>query len=59
MKKIDGAKQPAVTRDPPGIVIRDGVATPPKPPAISAFVYGGRVRPIPTLPFGRWRLRSA
>jgi len=24
-------------------------------PRISAFIWGGKVRPQPTLPFGRWK----
>lgn len=24
-------------------------------PRISAFIWGGKVRPTPTLPFGRWK----
>jgi len=24
-------------------------------PRISAFVWGGKVRPTPTLPYGRWK----
>lgn len=24
-------------------------------PRISAFIWGGKVRPSPTLPFGRWK----
>jgi hypothetical protein len=58
MKKIDPATTPPARKRPPGIVIRDGGADSPRPPAISAFIWGGKVRPIPTLPFGRWRLRS-
>lgn len=37
-----------------GIVIRDRVE-PVKRPVISAFIWGGKVRPLPTLPFGRWK----
>ena len=40
---------------PAGIVIRGGEDEPPKPPAITAFIWGGKVRPVPTLPFGRWK----
>lgn len=42
----------------PGIVIADGrrgrtsVA---RAPRIHAFVWGGKVRPTPTLPYGRWK----
>jgi hypothetical protein len=40
--------------DLPGIVIRTtGDANP--TPRISAFVYGRRREPVPTLPFGRWK----
>jgi hypothetical protein len=24
-------------------------------PRIAAFIWGGKVRPAPTLPYGRWR----
>lgn len=44
--------------NPPGIVIRDG-AKPAGRPVIRAFVWGGRVRALPTLPFGRWKSTSA
>lgn len=42
----------------PGIVITDGrwgVAVE-RGPRISAFIWGGKVRPSPTLPFGRWKV---
>lgn len=42
-------------RDPPGIVISRG-AGPIQGPVITAFIWGGRVRPTPTLPYGRWKL---
>jgi hypothetical protein len=38
--------------DPPGIVIH-GTFGPTPRPAISAFIWGGRVRPTPELPYGR------
>jgi hypothetical protein len=41
----------------PGIVIADGrwgLALD-RAPRISAFIWGGKVRPSPTLPFGRWK----
>lgn len=38
----------------PGIVIRSSDDSTP-PPRISAFVYGRRGDPAPTLPFGRWK----
>lgn len=37
-----------------GILVRDRVE-PVRPPLISAFIWGGKVRPVPTLPFGRWK----
>jgi len=45
---------------PAGIVIRGGEAEQEaKPPRISAFIWGGRVSPEPTLPFGRWKSPTA
>jgi hypothetical protein len=38
--------------DPPGIVIH-GTFGPAPRPAISAFIWGGKVRPVPELPYGR------
>lgn len=37
---------------PTGIVIRDR-QEPLRPPVISAFIWGGKVRPTPALPYGR------
>lgn len=39
---------------PAGIVIHD-VESPERKPLITAFIWGGKVRPEPTLPFGRWK----
>lgn len=42
----------------PGIVIADGRrggARSPRAPRIHAFVWGGKVQPSPTLPYGRWK----
>ena len=36
----------------PGIVIHDRWEQP-QPPAIAAFIWGGKVRPVPMLPYGR------
>ena len=36
----------------PGIVIHDRWEQP-RPPAITAFIWGGKVRPVPALPYGR------
>lgn len=41
-----------------GIVVLAG-ARPEVRPQIFAFVWGGKVRPVPTLPFGRWKPRAA
>ena len=43
-----------------GIVVADGrpaeIRSQVDPePAIAAFIWGGKVRPSPTLPFGRWK----
>lgn len=38
----------------PGIIVLDGAQAQIQP-RISAFVWGGKVRPVPTLPFGRWK----
>jgi hypothetical protein len=38
--------------EPVGIVIRDR-HEPPRRPAIAAFIWGGKVRPAPALPYGR------
>lgn len=45
-------------RFPAGIVIRGTEETEQKPPLITAFIWGGKVRPEPTLPFGRWKPRA-
>lgn len=44
--------------DVPGIVIADGrcgAAGSRRVPRIQAFVWGGKVQPTPTLPYGRWK----
>lgn len=48
-------------RDVPGIVIADGErdgSSSVRSPRIHAFVWGGKVRPTPTLPYGRWKGRA-
>ena len=40
---------------PAGIVIRSAEENEEIPPRITAFIWGGKVRPVPTLPFGRWK----
>jgi hypothetical protein len=40
----------------PGIVIAEGrQGSDERSPRISAFIWGGKVRPTPTLPYGRWK----
>jgi len=41
-----------VAGDAPGIVIHDRWQPMPKP-AVTAFIWGGKVRPVPQLPYGR------
>ena len=41
-----------------GIVVLDGAHRDPRP-QITAFVWGGKVRPVPVLPFGRWKQTAA
>jgi hypothetical protein len=43
---------------PAGIVIRCAEEAEKKPPLITAFIWGGKVRQEPTLPFGRWKART-
>jgi hypothetical protein len=50
----NGSARPA----PAGIVIHVA-AEAEKKPAISAFIWGGKVLPVPTLPYGRWRPKPA
>ena len=39
-------------RNPPGIVILDRWEEP-RRPAITAFIWGGRVPPVPAIPYGK------
>ena len=42
----------------PGIVVTDcqaDSASVGNGPRIAAFIWGGKVRPTPTLPYGRWK----
>ena len=39
-----------VVTDRPAEVAGDGTR-----PRIAAFIWGGKVRPTPTLPYGRWK----
>jgi hypothetical protein len=46
-------------REPAGIVIRAGREDEVRKPAIAAFIWGGKVLPVPTLPYGRWKPKAA
>jgi len=42
----------------PGIVVTDfpgNFSEKGEHPRIAAFIWGGKVRPTPTLPYGRWK----
>ena len=53
MDKIsEQAAEQDAAGDVPGIVI-SGRFEPLSPPSILAFIWGGKVRPVPLLPFGR------
>ncbi len=45
--KLNGGRVPA-----PGIVLHMRLEQPPQP-RVSAFIWGGKVRPVPSLPYGR------
>jgi hypothetical protein len=46
------AKPTGKVAEAPGIVIRLAYE-PPKPPLVTAFIWGGKVRPVPAIPYGR------
>lgn len=54
MDTHDDLERDGQENGPAGIIIRDHGEAPPRP-LVSAFIWGGRVRPVPTLPFGRWK----
>lgn len=52
---MEGKREPPVVQKPkavPGIVIRDGVE-PVGRPTLTAFIWGGKVKPVPAIPYGR------
>ena len=55
MGREDGKHDPRARGPLRGIVITQGGASAPRQPRISAFIWGGKVRPAPTLPYGRWK----
>jgi hypothetical protein len=55
MGREEGKRAPRTGGPLRGIVITRGSANVPRQPTISAFIWGGKVRPAPTLPYGRWK----
>lgn len=54
-----GVGEEATTEDTvQGIIVADRKVDriePGRNPRISAFIWGGKVKPTPTLPYGRWK----
>lgn len=50
--RVEPGLEPASIGVAPGIVIHDRFA-PEIRPSIWAFIWGGKVRPVPQLPYGR------
>lgn len=54
-----GTGKKGVTEDTvQGIIVADRrieKVSPGERPRISAFIWGGKVKPTPTLPYGRWK----
>jgi hypothetical protein len=58
---LSGHNRGVPTDSAPGIVIREahvGAHAEPVTPRIPVFVYGETCPEVPTLPFGRWRVRT-
>jgi hypothetical protein len=51
-KQADPVFEPTASGATPGIVIRGSFGPVPQP-SILAFIWGGKVRPVPQLPYGR------
>lgn len=51
----DGAREPRMEDTLRAIAIPRGEDLATQHPRISAFIWGGKVRPTPTLPYGRWK----
>jgi hypothetical protein len=49
-----GSGTSSATENPVGIVVQDVRPVPSRPRAV-AFVYGSKVNPQPSLPYGRWK----
>lgn len=60
MSESEFGSDAAFPEDAFGIVVQDGRPVLQRPRAV-AFVYGGKIRPQPSLPYGRWKreVRSA
>lgn len=57
----DFRREVVSTEDAAGIIILDGgegIRVDREGPRIQPFLYGERVPPAPTLPFGRWKAAS-
>lgn len=55
MKTTDRQDSPLLdAEDAVGIVVQGGPHVERRPRAV-AFVWGGKVRPTPSLPYGRWK----
>ncbi len=58
-RRVDGAEEDFRSDESSaGIVVTDtqGISSEQLDhPRIAAFIWGGKVRPAPTLPYGRWR----
>ena len=54
MSEYDVGKELVSLEDAVGIVVQGGRFESQSPRAV-AFVWGGKVRPQPSLPYGRWK----
>lgn len=55
-RRVEEQERLPAERDAVGIVVNDGRERQTRPrPAAIAFVWGVRVRPAPSLPYGRWK----
>jgi hypothetical protein len=54
MEPNEGCESRDDGREVVGIVVSRGVQEERRPRAV-AFVWGGKVRPAPSLPYGRWK----
>ena len=59
MEQRSQVSKPVARRHAPRGIVIQGRGEPVRPPRIVAFIWGGKVRPVPTLPFGRWKPSGA